>query len=387
MVGFPYYEEFAQSLENEDFVSAVSPVITSYAILTYQNTGYHCSVQVLGIYPGKHSRVTGFADSLYYHSDEPWRAFEPYDDANLPGIVLGIDKIRDRDEYGQYYHEPTPPKYGYNLGCFPLTAKGTLARAAVGIVNSKKFYYSDDSNSGLANIDGLYVYLPFEQAQQLCGMATGQKRASAIHFKFISGTDLETGRERVLALWKEFIKQKQGYMHAELLDKVHVETYKQFRREVMVAVEMEKIMMIFVFSLLGLITVFIILVVFYMIVSHKCKDIGILKSLGTSSGGIVKIFLLFAVMVALLGSAIGTAGGMLFLARINRLEAWLFAKYGFQLWSRAMYSIDEIPNKIDFETIAAIMVSAVAVCVIGAVLPSGKAAKLKPVDTLRVSQL
>ena len=46
-------------------------------------------------------------------------------------------------------------------------------------------------------------------------------------------------------------------------------------------------MMTLVFAMLGIITIFIILVVFYMMISSKSKDIGILKSMGISTGSVV----------------------------------------------------------------------------------------------------
>lgn len=386
LVGFAYYQEFIEKLEKTDFVDAVSPVVRSYGILT-EESGFHRNAEIVGIDPLRQSRVTNFGGCLYYHRDNPSKAFEPSYDANLPGIVVGIDSVRGRDERGQYHHEPETPRYVFTISCFPLTARGGLAKGGLGLVNSKNFYYSDDSHSGLARVDSSFVYLPFEEAQLLCGMATGEKRTSAIHLRLKPGVNLRAGRDKVAALWKEFVKEKQGSRHAGLLDKVHIETYREFRREVMAAVEMEKTMMIFVFSLVGIITVFIILVVFYMIVSHKSKDIGILKSVGVSNSNVLKLFLFFAFLVGVLGSAIGTTGGAAFLAKINRIENWLFERYGFQLWSRMMYAIDDIPNKMEFGTVAIIIISAIVACLVGAFLPSWQAAKLKPVETLQVSQL
>ena len=54
-------------------------------------------------------------------------------------------------------------------------------------------------------------------------------------------------------------------------------------------------MMTMSFLLLGIITVFIIFVVMYMIISHKSKDIGILKSIGLSVKEILAVFLIFSV--------------------------------------------------------------------------------------------
>ena len=52
-----------------------------------------------------------------------------------------------------------------------------------------------------------------------------------------------------------------------------------------------------------------------------------------------------------------------------------------------IYAIDDIPNKIEFDTLAIIIISAIVVCLAGALLPSWQAARLKPVETLQVSQL
>ncbi|RKY25088.1 MAG: hypothetical protein DRP62_02175 [Planctomycetota bacterium] len=386
LVGFPYYREFVKILEERDFVGSVSPVIRSYGILT-EPSGWNTSVEVMGIDPVKHSRTTGFAKTLYYHKDWPADAFKPDYDANLPGCVLGIDKVSARDQRGKYSHYSSIPRYSFTITCFPLTAGGALAKAGLGLVNTRRFYYSDDSHSGLAKVDGAFIYLPFADAQALCGMNGPSPRASAIHIKFKAGVNLQTGRNRVAKLWEDFLTGRGGGKQANLLSKVRVETWKDYRREVIAAVEKEQIMMMAAFGMIGIITVFIVFVVFYMVVSHKSKDIGILKSIGISNRDVIELFLGFAFLVAVCGSAIGTAGGVLFLEKINRIESWLYDHYGFQLWNRAIYAIDEIPNKIQFDIIAVIIVSAIAVCLVGALIPAWQAARLKPVETLQVNQL
>ena len=262
-----------------------------------------------------------------------------------------------------------------------------MAKAGLGLVNTKTFYYSDNSHSGLAKVDGSFVYLPFDEAQMLCGMGTEPRRANAIHIKFRPGVRLEGGCQKVKQLWDEFVDKQPKAEQANLLENVRVESWKGHRREVIAAVEKEQAMMMAAFGMIGIITVFIVLVVFYLIVSHKSKDIGILKSIGVAKGDIVKLFLCFAFLVGVVGSAMGTAAGVLFLAKINQVERWLYDNYGFQLWNRMIYAIDDIPNKIEFDTLAIIIISAIVVCLVGALLPSWQAARLKPVETLQVSQL
>jgi lipoprotein-releasing system permease protein len=83
----------------------------------------------------------------------------------------------------------------------------------------------------------------------------------------------------------------------------------------------------------------------------------------------------------------GLFGGWLFLLEINRIEGWLFKHFGFQLWDRTIYAIGDIPNRMGFGVAAVIALSAIIVCLAGAFLPSRQAAKLNPVETLRVSQI
>ena len=77
----------------------------------------------------------------------------------------------------------------------------------------------------------------------------------------------------------------------------------------------------------------------------------------------------------------------MFLRKINGIESWLFEHFGFQLWDRTIYAIEDIPNQVDFKVLSVIMFSAVVACLAGAVVPSWRAAGLEPVETLQVSQL
>ncbi len=72
---------------------------------------------------------------------------------------------------------------------------------------------------------------------------------------------------------------------------------------------------------------------------------------------------------------------------INAIETRLFERFGFQLWDRTIYAIGEIPHKMDLTLVSIVVSCAVAACLAGAALPSVRAARNKPVETLQVSQL
>ncbi len=387
LVGFAYYEDFMKILERSDFVEGISPVIKSYALIGPRGSEHNIGVEIMGIDPVKHSRVTGFGKTLYYRKDDVSKAFKPAYDPNLLGCVIGIDLALQRDAKGRYPYGSGPTKMALAISCFPLTAKGALAKSGAGMVNTKTFYYSDNSESGLARVDGSMVYLPFEQAQLLCGMAGSVKRINAIHIRFKPNVRLAAGCEEVDSLWQSFRREKDGEKQAYLLKKVTVQSWKDYRRAFIAAMEKEQTMMTALFVLMGITTVFIVLVVFYMITSHKSKDIGILKSIGVSSANIIKLFSGFAFLVGILGSGVGVFAGWLFLFKINTIEDWLFERFGFQLWDRTIYAIGDIPNQVDAKVLAVIIFSAIAACWVGALVPSWQATRLKPVETLQVTQL
>ena len=117
------------------------------------------------------------------------------------------------------------------------------------------------------------------------------------------------------------------------------------------------------------------------------RTIGILKSIGASNFSIIRLFLYFAFLIGLVGAVIGLAGGCAFLAKINATEEMLFNKFGWQLWNREIYAIDDIPNRLQWPLLIIIFVSAIAASLIGALIPSCQAAKRKCIEILQVNQL
>jgi lipoprotein-releasing system permease protein len=231
------------------------------------------------------------------------------------------------------------------------------------------------------------IYLPFDSAQKLFGMAGQNPRASAIHVKFAEGVPLKTGVEKIAKMWDSYTASYKNDNYANLLKNVTVQTWLDYRRGSIAPMEKERTMLIVVFAMLGIITVFIIAVVFYMIISHKTKDIGILKSLGVSRGAIVQLFLTFAALVGVVGAGIGAAAGCAFLPKINDMEDWLFEHFGWQLWDRTVYAIGDIPNDIEWEVLTIIIASAILAALLGALWPTARAARQQPVEILQVSQL
>ena len=389
LVGFGYYEAFLETLKGLPEVAAASPVAKGIgvAVIPQQNKERNLGIEIYGIDPVAHGQATGFAQTLH-DTKQLDNAFIPQSVETKEGCIVGVDVIPGRalSDGGRYYSDLLFT-LNIDVTAFPLNAKGGPARAGAGLVSTKTYRYCDDSHSGIVKVDSVAVYLPLAQAQILCGMDSPLKRISSIHIKFAKGVSHKAAIKKIADLWDKHVTACSGKPAADLLDNVRVQSWQVNRRRIIAPMEKEQVMMTLSFLLLGVITVFIIFVVLYMIISHKSKDIGILKSIGLSMQEILSIFLIFSVFVGLVGSLIGSAGGCAFLWKVNELEDWLYVKYGWQLWDRTMYAIGDIPNKIEPQLILTVMAAAIAACLIGGLIPSLQAARRKPAEILQVNQL
>lgn len=387
LVGFAYYDELIEKIEALPGVLSTSPVVKTYGLFKETGSGYGDGIEVMGIDPVRHARVADFTSFLQYRSDQIEYIFDVTGDANRPGCAFGVDNVLERDQNGDYPFSDYLWPREYDITCFPLTANGALKRSGVGEVSTRRFVLTDTVHSGLAKKDSQVMYMAMNEAQQLSGMDSPVPRISAIHVRFVENVPFKQGTQAVSEAFLEFRQDCSDRNLAFLLETVRVQDWKRYCRDMIGPVEKEELALVFMFVLVGMTTVFIVLVIFHMIISHKSRDIGVLRSMGVSSPQIMGLYWTFALFIGALGAGAGLGGGWLFLSRINQVEAWLFEKIHYQLFNRAMFAIDEIPHDIDTQMMVMIGLFALLSCWIGALIPAWQAARLQPIKTLQVSQL
>jgi lipoprotein-releasing system permease protein len=126
-----------------------------------------------------------------------------------------------------------------------------------------------------------------------------------------------------------------------------------------------------------------ILAIFSMIVVEKTRDIGILKALGASNGGVLKIFLGYGLLLGVVGAAFGSGLGLTLTTYINEVERFLTHITGRELFPRDVYYFKEIPTHIQPSAVLLVNAGAIAIAVLFSILPALRAALLHPVRALR----
>jgi lipoprotein-releasing system permease protein len=109
----------------------------------------------------------------------------------------------------------------------------------------------------------------------------------------------------------------------------------------------------------------------------------VLKALGASNGGVLRIFLGYGLLLGLVGAALGTCLGLGITLNINGIEQVLAKLTGQEIFDRSIYYFDRIPTDVQPLHVALINAGAVAIAVLFSVLPALRAALLHPVRALR----
>jgi lipoprotein-releasing system permease protein len=127
---------------------------------------------------------------------------------------------------------------------------------------------------------------------------------------------------------------------------------------------------------------FVLFLIFGRLASEKVRDIGVLRALGATPGGISGCFLAQGAFVAFFGLALGYPAAYGMISNINGICAF----FGLDPFPQSSFLVTEIPTRPLFEMQGDVFVIALATMVaalLGALLPAWRAASLNPVECLR----
>jgi len=137
----------------------------------------------------------------------------------------------------------------------------------------------------------------------------------------------------------------------------------------------EKFIVAAVICLIILVAAFNIISSLIMVVIDKTKEIGILRSMGFSKAGIMRVFMLMGSFIGVGGTIVGGTVGLV-LCKLQ--EAYHFIKL-----PGDVYVIPYFPISVHIVDVILIFVIGIALCVAATLLPAWKASRLDPVGAIR----
>jgi lipoprotein-releasing system permease protein len=150
--------------------------------------------------------------------------------------------------------------------------------------------------------------------------------------------------------------------------------WRELNHNLFTSLGLQRLVLAVLFCFIVLVASFNIVCTLIMIVLDKQREIAIMKSMGASRFGIMRLFLLEGLVVGGVGTAIGLCGG---------LAVCHIVKYSDFGLDPAIYMIDHLPVRVVPLEFATVGIVALVICVLATMGPSLWASKLDPVDGLR----
>ncbi|HQG44130.1 MAG TPA: ABC transporter permease, partial [bacterium] len=220
-----------------------------------------------------------------------------------------------------------------------------------------QFRVSGYFQTGLFEIDDNFAYISIESAQKLFRMGD---KVSGLEVKLDDYEKAETVAKR--------ITNKLGYPY-------RVVTWQDMNPNLFAWMKIEKWAAFLILSLIIMVAAFNIISTLIMMTMEKTKEIGILKSMGATTGSIRRIFTFEGLFVGISGTLLGNLVGYGL--------CWAQQTYKLFALPSDVYIISWLPVLMKWSDFVMISVAAVLITFAASVYPAAHAAKLDPVEALR----
>jgi len=348
--GINNYQKISDTILQTDGVMAATPYTYSQTMLSVHDTSSGAVVR--GIDPTTANNVLSLNSQLIRGSitdlnGDPVSEYDPKSDIQqsliLPGIILGKELARNlRVDINDKIRLFSPAG--------PLTPMGVIPKIktcrVVGIFDTGMYEY-----------DSSLAYISLTTAQDFLDLDQD------VHGLELKVDDIYRASEIAAELEK---KLGFGYI---------VKDWISMNKNLFSALKLEKTAMFIVLALIVLVAAFNIISTLIMVVMSKGKDIAILKSMGATSRGIMRIFVYEGLVIGLTGTVLGVIGGLALCE--------ILSKYQFIKLPSDVYPITTLPIKVLPMDVTMVAISAALITLLATIYPSWQASKIEPAIALR----
>ncbi len=218
---------------------------------------------------------------------------------------------------------------------------------------------------GMTEFDSTFVYMPLKEAQ---GYFNREGDVTVVEVFLEDGDRVDEAREAIDAAAERPIV---------LAD------WRQRNRTFFAALEVERNVMFIILMLIVLVAALNIVSGLIMLVKDKSSDIAILRTMGATSGAILRVFLITGASIGIVGTLAGFALGLLICLNIQGIQDLVARISGTQLWDPTVRFLTQIPAEINAGEVATVVLTAFGLSLVATIYPSWRAARLDPVQALR----
>ncbi|MEO1475758.1 MAG: ABC transporter permease [Pseudomonadota bacterium] len=298
------------------------------------------------------------------------RGVRPEDLANYPALDLttftGYGEGRNGGNtvlVGKYLARRLGLIKGSPITIFGAQGPATPFGSAPG--RKKEYVVGGFIDTGSVDLDNLYIFMPFDQAQLFFNE-----------------------REQIQRL---DVRIDDIYQSPEIMQQIFplrtgpfgIDDWQQRNGSYLSALGTERGLMRLIMLILITITSLNIITGVVMLVKNKTRDIAILRTIGAGRNAIMRVFIMIGATLGLMGALTGLALGVLIVLNIDAVEAFLDFATGTTLFPADVYKLDGLPAELDWREAIFTTLWAVAMSILVTIWPARAAARMDPVEALR----
>ncbi len=319
-------------------VKAATPLIFGQALIN--SASGSSGIVLRGIDPRTAAGVMSITEKIISGSLDNLTPLP--ESGNLPGIIIG------RAMAGQL-RVSTGDKIRLLSPNGPLTPMGVIPKI-------RTCRIAGTFETGMYEYDSTLGFLDLDTARLLVGLDRG------VHGLEIRVDDVEQADAIASVIGK-----KLGFEYS-------TKDWMAMNQNLFAALKLEKVGLFIALDLIILVAALNIISALIMVVMEKTRDIAILKSMGATTGSIMRIFFYQGMVIAFFGTSVGVSGGLGLCA--------LLKKYKIIELPSNVYPMSTLPIKVVPMDIGIIAVSAIIITLAATLYPSWKASKIKPAEAL-----
>jgi len=149
------------------------------------------------------------------------------------------------------------------------------------------------------------------------------------------------------------------------------------------AVQMEKTMMFLILSLIIVVAAINMISTLVMLVIDKQADIAILKTMGFSPRGVMKVFIVQGMLIGTIGTVLGVVGGVILALNVESIVAGLEQLLNTQFLSADIYYISDLPSDLQWLDVVRFSGLALVLSLLSTLYPAWRAGRTRPAEALR----
>jgi lipoprotein-releasing system permease protein len=310
---------------------AMASSVTADAFIQFKGVEPALETTVIDI---ERSMVTGKLDDL-----------KPRNEQDYDGIVLGQDLAK---------------QLGVSVGdrLTLLTPQGTLNPFTGMAPRSRPMRVAGIFRLGLYEVDNTFGLVSLEVAARMLNKTQPEMIQLAFDDVYVAA-DITASIPQILG------------------DRYVTQDWTTMNRPLFEALWLEKMAVSITIGLIVMVAALNIVASLVLLVMEKTADIAILKTMGATARSVMYIFMLQGLIIGLIGTSIGTIGGVGISWVMNRYQLLRVPGMG------EVYQISYVPFTLLPLDLAVVVVMAVLICFLATIYPSRQASKLKPVEALR----